>query len=37
MDLDDYIDSHVLFLTMCVLIFYRYITDDSNIILERKK
>ena len=37
MDLEDYIDFDVLFLTMCVLIFYKYITDESNIVLERKK
>ena len=36
MDIEDYIDFNVLFLTMCVLIFYKYVTNDSNIILERK-
>lgn len=36
MDLEDYIDFNVLFLTMCILIFYRYITSDTNIILERR-
>jgi hypothetical protein len=37
MDIEDYIDFNVLFLTMCVLIFYKYVTSDSNIVLERKK
>jgi hypothetical protein len=37
MELEDYIDFNVLFLTMCVLIFYKYVTSDSNIVLERKK
>ena len=37
MDIEDYIDFNVLFLTMCVLIFYKYVTNDSNIVLERKK
>jgi hypothetical protein len=37
MELEDYIDFNVLFLTMCVLIFYKYVTNDSNIVLERKK
>ena len=36
MNLEDYIDFHVLFLTMCLLIFYRYVSTDTNIILERK-
>ncbi len=36
MDIEDYIDFNVLFLTMCVLIFYKYVTNDSNIVLERK-
>ena len=36
MNLEDYIDFNVLFLTMCILIFYRYITSDTNIILERR-
>ena len=36
MDLEDIIDFHVLFVTMCLLIFYRYVTTDTNIVLERK-
>lgn len=36
MNLEDYIDFHVLFLTMCLLILYRYVINDTNIILERK-
>lgn len=36
MDIEDYIDFNVLFLTMCVLIFYKYVAEDSNIVLERK-
>ncbi len=36
MDIEDYIDFNVFFLTMCILIFYRYITHDQNIILERR-
>ena len=36
MDIEDYIDFNVLFLTMCVLIFYKYVKNDSNIVLERK-
>jgi hypothetical protein len=35
-EIEDYIDFHVLFVTMCLLIFYRYITDERNIVLERK-
>lgn len=36
LDLEDIIDFNILFLTMCLLIFYRYVTTDTNIILERK-
>lgn len=36
MDLEDIIDFHVLFITMCLLIFYRYVITDTNIVLERK-
>ena len=37
LDLEDYIDFHVLFVAMCLLIFYKYVNNDTNIVLERKK
>lgn len=36
MKLEDYIDFQVLFVTMCLLIFYKYVSTDTNIVLERK-
>ena len=33
--LEDFIDYHVLFTTMCIVIAYKYITTDQNIILEK--
>ena len=33
---EDFIDFNILFITMCLLIFYRYVTKDNNIVLERK-
>ena len=37
MKLDDYIDYHVLFMTMSIIIAYKYITkDEKNIIIEKK-
>jgi hypothetical protein len=35
-EIEDYIDFHVLFVTMCIVIAYRYITDEQDIIVERK-
>ena len=37
MKLEDLIDYKILFLTMCILIAYRYITLDENIIIEKNK
>ena len=34
--IDDLIDFHVLFMTMCILVLYHYIMNDSNIIVEKK-
>lgn len=34
--IEDYIDYHVLFMTICILIAYEYIMNDSNIIIEEK-
>ena len=36
MKLDDFIDFHVLFMTICILIAYEYIMNSSNIIIEKK-
>ena len=36
MKLEDFIDFHVLFMTICVLIGYEYIMNGSNIIVEKK-
>ena len=36
MDIEDYIDFKVIFTTMCIVIAYKYITYDENIIIERK-
>ena len=36
MKLEDFIDFHVLFMTICVLIAYEYIMNSSNIIVEKK-
>ena len=36
MDIEDYIDFKVLFTTMCIVIAYKYITHDENIIIEKK-
>ena len=36
MKLEDFIDFHVLFMTICVLIGYEYIMGQSNIIIEKK-
>ena len=36
MKLEDFIDFHVLFMTICVLIGYEYIMNDTNIIIEKK-
>ena len=36
MKLDDFIDFHVLFMTICVLIGYEYIMNGTNIIVEKK-
>ena len=34
--IDDFIDFHVLFMTICILIAYEYIMGQSNIIIEKK-
>ena len=36
MKLEDFIDFHVLFMTICILIAYEYIMEGSNIIIEKK-
>lgn len=33
---EDFIDFNVLFITMCLLIFYKYITYNKSIVLEKK-
>ena len=33
---EDFIDFHVLFMTICILIAYEYIMNSSNIIVEKK-
>jgi len=35
MKLEDFIDFHVLFMTICILIAYEYIMNSSNIIVEK--
>ena len=34
--IDDYIDFDTLFMTICILIFYEYIMNHSDIIIEKK-
>jgi len=34
--IENYIDFHVLFMTICILIAYEYIMNGSNIIIEKK-
>ena len=34
--IENYIDFHVLFMTICILIGYEYIMNNSNIIVEKK-
>ena len=34
--IEDFIDFHVLFMTICILIAYEYIMNSSNIIVEKK-
>ncbi len=36
MDIEDYIDLKVLFTTMCIVIAYKYITLEEDIIIEKK-
>ena len=36
MKLEDFIDFHVLFMTICILIAYEYIMNGTNIIVEKK-
>ena len=33
---EDFIDFHVLFMTICILVLYHYVMNDSNIIVEKK-
>jgi len=35
--IEDYIDFHVLFMTISIIIAYKYITEESNIIIEKKE
>ena len=35
--IEDYIDFHVLFMTISIIIAYKYITNESNIIVEKKE
>ena len=35
--IEDYIDFHVLFMTISIVIAYKYITDESNIIVEKNE
>lgn len=34
--IENYIDFHVLFMTICIIIAYKYITNENNIIIEKK-
>ena len=34
---EDFIDFHVLFMTICILVLYHYVMNDSNIIIQKKK
>ena len=36
MNIEDYIDFKVFFTTMCIVIAYKYITLEKNIIIEKK-
>ena len=36
LNIDDYLDFDTLFMTICVLIFYEYIMNNSDIIIEKK-
>ena len=36
MKIENIIDYHTLFMTMCIVIAYKYITIEENIILEQK-
>ncbi len=36
MKLEDFIDFHILFMTICILIAYEYIMGGTNIIIEKK-
>jgi len=36
MEIENIIDYHTLFMTMCIVIAYKYITIEENIILEQK-
>ena len=35
--IEDYIDFHVLFMTISIVIAYKYITDENNIIVEKNE
>lgn len=35
-EIENYIDFHVLFTTISIVIAYKYITHDENIIIEKK-
>jgi len=34
--IEDFIDFHVFFMTICILIAYEYIMNGTNIIIEKK-
>jgi len=34
-EIENYIDFHVLFSTICIVIAYKYITNEQNIIIEK--
>ena len=34
--IEDYIDFHVLFMTISIVIAYKYLTNERNIIVEKK-
>ena len=36
MNLENYIDFDILFITMCILIAYKYIIREENLIFEKK-
>jgi len=35
--IENYIDFHILFLTICIIVAYKYIINENNIILEKNE